>query len=153
MEKSEQWSNMPYNLRKIKDSALPNSCWVKLKINAMECFLVLRNKNLMKYTYILVSSTTGAKNLVPTLETKHLTGQLLLYQKAIITNRRTFFFCFNQQKDLYTVQPEPFCFRVIISIPGNWTTCLLKSSECTFEVSQVINTSFFGITLESGNSS
>ena len=106
-------------------------------------FLVLRNKNLMKYTYILVSSTTAAKSLVPTSETQHLTGQLLLYQKAILTNRRTFFFFFKPTEGHLYSSTRTICLRVIISIPGNWTACLLKSSERTFEVSQVINTSFF----------
>lgn len=139
---------MPHNLRKIEDSALLSIFWVKLKINAVNYILVLRNKNLKEQEmYIFVSSTTGAKNLIPTLKIKHLWVNCCRSEGYIVTNRRT----------SYTVQPfwtvqnhtEPFCLQVIISEPGN--TGLIKI-QCMYfwSKSGYLALHLLSITLESG---
>ena len=131
---------MPHNLRQIKDSTLPNICWVKLKINAVKYILVLRNKNLKEQEmYILVSSTTGAKNLVPALKIKHLwvncckVRRLYSYQQKDLIYSSTILNC---------TEPYGTVLQVIISSNNfrtrEYRTCLLKSNVCTFEVSQVI---------------
>lgn len=128
---------MPHNLRKIEDSALLSIFWVKLKINVVNYILVLRNKNLKEQEmYIFVSSTTGAKNLIPALKIKHLwvnccrSEGYISYQQKDLIHSSTILNC-----------TEPY--RTVLSSSNNfrtreYRTCLLKPNVCTFEVSQVI---------------